>query len=221
MAVIIPIADSSAWRRAGSSGVITMIPLSIHEAVVFAIVFTAWRLAPRARTAHDDLILLAAASLTQPGKLQCRARHFDIMKNTLDAKDHQIIDLLKANARRPLVALAKEIGLSRSAAQERLQRLETSGVIRGYTVEVVWPDDHTVEAWLTVRLDSGVSCIQVVPQILKAPTVRLCHALAGDIDILIRLCATSADEVSRCRDELSAVPGICSVTTHVVLAAHR
>jgi Lrp/AsnC family transcriptional regulator, leucine-responsive regulatory protein len=143
------------------------------------------------------------------------------MKNTLDAKDLLLIDLLVANARQPLLALARGIGLSRSATQERLQRLERSGVIRGYAAQVVWPQDRPVEAWLTIRLEPGIQCHDVVPTILATPGVRLCHALAGDIDGLVRVSAKSAEEVSGMRDRLSALPGIKSITTHFVLAAHR
>ena len=48
----------------------------------------------------------------------------------LDATDHQLIALLQDNARLSTVALAKTVGLSRSAVQERLQRLEAAGILR-------------------------------------------------------------------------------------------
>ena len=143
------------------------------------------------------------------------------MKTSLDARDLLLIDLLTANARRPLAALAREIGLSRSATQERLQRLESSGVVRAYRAEIAWPERESVEAWLVIKLADGVKCAEVVPKILKVPEVRLCHALAGDLDLLVRLRARNAEQVSAQRDALSAIAGVGSVTTHVVLAAHR
>src|SRR5258705_13663603 len=55
-------------------------------------------------------------------------------KRSLDDTDRKLIALLRANARTPTAALARTLGLSRSAVQERLRRLERDQVIRGYTL---------------------------------------------------------------------------------------
>lgn len=143
------------------------------------------------------------------------------MKKSLDPKDIQLIEALRANARTPLVTLAKALGLSRSATQERLQRLERNGVIKGYAAQVAWPDEAEVGVWFSVRLTEGVKCAQVVPGILAMSEVRLCHALAGEIDLLVRATASDPDHASALRERLVALAGIQSVTTHLVLAAHR
>src|SRR3990167_3212193 len=58
------------------------------------------------------------------------------MTTPLDALDRQLIELLKVNARLPMVKLAKALGCARSTAQLRLKALEDAGVITGYTVGV-------------------------------------------------------------------------------------
>ena len=143
------------------------------------------------------------------------------MKSTLDAKDLLLIDLLVRNARQPLLHLARSIGLSRSATQERLRRLERNGVIHGYSAKIAWPLEMSAEAWLMIKLDHGAGCSAVVPTILAMPGVRLCHALAGEVDGLVNIVAHNVSDVSKLRDALSAVPGVASVTTHFVLASHR
>ncbi|HEY1386577.1 MAG TPA: AsnC family transcriptional regulator, partial [Dongiaceae bacterium] len=55
-------------------------------------------------------------------------------KRNLDDTDRRLISLLRANARMPTAALGRHLGLSRSAVQERLKRLERDGVITGYTI---------------------------------------------------------------------------------------
>src|SRR5690606_22974229 len=55
-------------------------------------------------------------------------------KRIIDDIDRLLISLLSANARQPAALLARRLGLSRSAVQERLKRLERDGVIAGYTV---------------------------------------------------------------------------------------
>jgi DNA-binding Lrp family transcriptional regulator len=58
------------------------------------------------------------------------------MSASLDTLDRQLIELLKVNARLPMVKLAKALGCARSTVQLRLNALEDSGVITGYTVGV-------------------------------------------------------------------------------------
>ena len=58
------------------------------------------------------------------------------MKRRLDETDRRLIARLQENALIPTAALARDVGLSRSAVQERLERLEKSQTITGYTVQL-------------------------------------------------------------------------------------
>src|SRR5688572_17167169 len=97
----------------------------------------------------------------------------------IDAIDRQLIARLQDDARTPVVALAQAVGLSRSAVQERLRRLERDGVIAQYTLRLGAEDG--VQAWLMLRYADGFSCDDVLPAIAPWPQVRLCHSLAGDV----------------------------------------
>ncbi len=46
-------------------------------------------------------------------------------------RDEELLGLLKLNAREPVASLARKLGVSRTTVQDRLKRLETSGVIGG------------------------------------------------------------------------------------------
>lgn len=54
----------------------------------------------------------------------------------LDSKDRQILEALQVDARQSLASLGKRIGLSQPAMSERVKKLETAGVITGYTAQV-------------------------------------------------------------------------------------
>ena len=55
---------------------------------------------------------------------------------TNNGKDEQLIGLLRENARLSVSDLARRLNVSRTAAQVRLEKLERSGVIAGYTVRL-------------------------------------------------------------------------------------
>lgn len=54
----------------------------------------------------------------------------------LDETDMEILRMLAANGRRPFSDIAGEVGLSGPAVSDRVQRLQESGVINRFTVDV-------------------------------------------------------------------------------------
>ena len=55
---------------------------------------------------------------------------------TLDATDHEILALLREDARRTLSDIASRVTLSTAAVKRRIDRLQELGVILGYTVQL-------------------------------------------------------------------------------------
>src|SRR5579863_8487445 len=53
-----------------------------------------------------------------------------------DAIDLQIISILQANGRMPLVKLGEQVGLSAPSVNERVKKLEDGGIITGYHASV-------------------------------------------------------------------------------------
>lgn len=54
----------------------------------------------------------------------------------LDDTDREIISILRADARTPVATLAQKLRVSRGTVQNRLHKMEESGVITGYTVRL-------------------------------------------------------------------------------------
>lgn len=138
----------------------------------------------------------------------------------LDDTDRRMIALLRENARMPLVTLAKKIGLSRSAAQERLTRLEDSGAIARYTIQSGASESDPCSAWIAIRCAPGYRCATVVPHVLRHAEVRLCHSLAGPIDLLVFAQAANHSELMEFRERLAAIEGVADVQTAPMLTAH-
>ena len=53
-----------------------------------------------------------------------------------DSKNIEIVRLLQKNPRMSIAELARKIGMSNPAAKERVLRLEKSGLIAGYRLEI-------------------------------------------------------------------------------------
>lgn len=133
-----------------------------------------------------------------------------------DATDRQLIALLQDNARTPVVALARAVGLSRSAVQERLQRLEASGAIVQYTVRL-GARGEPLQAWLLLRYAEGFSCDDLVPQLAALPEVRRADSVAGELDLLVRVETATPSALADLRERIAALRGVDDVTTLTVL----
>lgn len=137
--------------------------------------------------------------------------------NSLDDKDRKLLVALTADARASLVALAREIGLSRSATHDRITRLEERGIIQGYTI-VQRPDIlPSFQAFLTIKLEPATRDTDIAPAIAQKPGVKDTFCLAGDIDILVNCACHSMEELSDLRENIAAEPGVLAVHTRMVL----
>ena len=141
------------------------------------------------------------------------------MRRHLDQLDEHILRLLRRDGRMPIVTLADTIGLSRSATQERLARLERAGTIEGYTIKLGASADVTC-AWLLVRLSPGRACATLVPTLLERSEVRTCHSVAGDIDLIMRVEVADAAALLQLREDLAQLEGVASVITAPILRVH-
>jgi len=139
----------------------------------------------------------------------------------LDDRDRLLIEILRGDARRPIVALARDLNLSRSATQERLAKLRSSGTIKGYTIVDGAGEGGRQSAYLSISFDPGFQCAQVVPKIKLIPGVTLIHSVTGPIDLIVRVEADSVGEIELCRSAVAEVPGVNAISTAVVLDKHR
>ncbi|MGH7155450.1 MAG: Lrp/AsnC family transcriptional regulator, partial [Acetobacteraceae bacterium] len=106
-----------------------------------------------------------------------RLRRPDLL---LDARNLDLLRLLRANPRIPVSELARGVGMSAPAVRERLQRLEESGVIAGYRVELDPAAlGYPVEAMVRVRPAPG-QLSRIADLAKRMPEVVECRRVAGE-----------------------------------------
>jgi Lrp/AsnC family transcriptional regulator, leucine-responsive regulatory protein len=138
-------------------------------------------------------------------------------KPDLDDMDRRLLAELNADARLTQVALAARVGLSRSAVQERLKRLERDGVILGYRLRLGQNSDPGVRAYLLVR-GSGPNHEKALRRLQGFPEVCVADSVSGDIDLVLQLEAERLEDINRIRDEVAKLPGIASTQTLLVMS---
>jgi DNA-binding Lrp family transcriptional regulator len=136
----------------------------------------------------------------------------------MDETNRQILGLLQENARMPIKSIAARVGLARSSVRERIARMEASGVIRAYRVELGAAGAKTaaVEAYLIIRLEK-TPAPKTIARIVAHPDVARCSSIGGDIDVIVETQTADVAALNRLRDELAAYPHVVDLTTALIL----
>lgn len=104
-----------------------------------------------------------------------------------DDLDWKIIELLQLNSRLSYAFIGRKIGLSASAVAERVQRLEDTDVIKGYSV-VINPKKVglPLSAYISISLNSN-NFSTFLNSLCEFPEVVQCSRVTGN-DCLIMKC---------------------------------
>lgn len=142
-------------------------------------------------------------------------------KRSLDDIDRRLISELSANARTPAALLARRLGLSRSAVQERLKRLERDGVIAGYTVTLGLDAADAARAGVSaqVMLTLEPKLQQRAVDALRGlPEVKSAHTVSGQYDLVAEVTAPTSEALDDVLDRIGKLPGVKRTTSSILLA---
>jgi DNA-binding Lrp family transcriptional regulator len=137
---------------------------------------------------------------------------------SLSAKDQELISLLQLNARAPVSALARKLGLSRTTVQDRLRRLEQSGVIAGYQIRLAeGAEPGGIRAFVTIEVEPKRTN-EVSRALLKMPQVEALYSVSGKYDLVALVRTASAEDMDRFLDVAGVVPGVTGTESAVILS---
>ena len=139
----------------------------------------------------------------------------------MDATDHQLLSLLRKDARTPVATLAHRLGVSRGTVTNRVTKLEDAGVIVGYTVRLR-PDAQPSEisAWMSIAVE-GNETRSVIASLLGEPGVATLHDTNGRWDLLAELRAGNLSELSQVLERIRLIRGISNTETSIHLETYR
>lgn len=139
----------------------------------------------------------------------------------LDATDRHLLRLLQEKGRATNAELAEAVHLSESACFRRVRTLEGDGVITGYAATV---DPRAVGVGLTVYVSITLSSqaqdlLAAFEQaVAAAPEIMECHLMTGQADYMIRLVASSVEDLERLHATLlTRLPGVARINSSIAL----
>jgi len=135
----------------------------------------------------------------------------------IDAIDQRLLAQLRDNARATTSELARQLGLSRSTVQSRLNKLLESRVITGFTVRLGESyAGSLIRAHVLIELEQKLTG-QAQARLKRMPAVTALYAISGAYDMIAMVEARSTDELSRLLDQIADLDGIARTNSSVIL----
>lgn len=138
-----------------------------------------------------------------------------------DNIDQRLIQLLRHDARRSVSDLALELKLSRATVRARMERLERSGDILGYTVilraEAI---EMPVRGLMLIEIE-GRASDRVIDSLSGFAEVTAIHTTNGKWDLIAEIATDSLSALDAILRKIRLIPGITGSETNLLLATPR
>lgn len=132
--------------------------------------------------------------------------------------DEALLSLLREDARASTAQIARKLGLSRTTVQSRIERLQRSGVIAGYTVRVADAFERERIRALILLTVLPKHMPAVVEALRAMPQVRSLQSVSGPWDLVAVAVVPTIGEMDELTDRIGAVPGVERTTSSLVLS---
>ncbi|HKO00460.1 MAG TPA: Lrp/AsnC family transcriptional regulator, partial [Thermoanaerobaculia bacterium] len=131
--------------------------------------------------------------------------------------------LLSKDGRLPAAQLGEQVGLSRPAVAERIEKLERNGVIRG-TTAVIDPNavGRFVTAFVAARVNGNLpsSASKAFQQMMRSEEVLEVHTVAGEDCFYIKVRTDSLTSLNVVVNKLTHAPFNLVTRTTIVMKTH-
>lgn len=134
----------------------------------------------------------------------------------LDDLDLHIIRLLEEDGRQSFSLLGEKVGLSKTPCWNRVNRLQSAGVIEGYGARIK-PELIGLALRALVQVVVEFDKYKAFEEAVnKHHRIHWCQATTGEFDYVMEVLASNMGELdSLLREELSGLPGVHRFTTSI------
>ncbi|WP_300588933.1 Lrp/AsnC family transcriptional regulator [Marivita sp.] len=139
----------------------------------------------------------------------------------MDSTDKRLISILRHNGRASVSDLATTLNLSRATVRARLDRLQASGDVVGFTV--VLKEDVSrdpVRALMMIGIE-GRGTDRVIRQLTSLPQVRALHSTNGRWDVIAELGTETLEALDDVLSCIRKFDGVSQSETSLLLSTRK
>ena len=144
------------------------------------------------------------------------------MSSSVEEIDRAIISALTVDGRLSYTDLADRVGLSVSAAHQRVRRLEQRGVLKGYSARV----DYTalelpLTAFVAIRPLDPSQADDAPDRLANLPEIEACYSVAGEDHYLLLVRVRGPQDLERLLQDIRSAANVSTRTTVVLSTAYE
>jgi Lrp/AsnC family leucine-responsive transcriptional regulator len=141
-------------------------------------------------------------------------------RDQLSDIDARILAVLQRDGRKPYADVGAEVGISGPSAYDRIKKLESRGVIRGYAAQVdPVALGFGILAFTWITQAPGTTATDLTGDFARIPEIEECHHVAGDADYLLKIRARDTRDLERVVHEIQATRHVFTTETDVVFSS--
>jgi len=145
--------------------------------------------------------------------------NISLIINLMDTTDIKILNYLQENSRENASGISEKVNMSVSAVIERIKKLESSGIIKQYTV-IIDPKKtgKDVMAFISVSIEHPKYNDCFTDFVRQNENIIECNYITGDFDFLLKVCVSSTGTLEKVLNEIKSVQGVSLTRTLIVLS---
>lgn len=136
----------------------------------------------------------------------------------IDEIDRKIIGQYVLDARQSYHQVAKKIGVAVSTVQARTKKLESEGIIKGYTAILDYDKLGLTVTAITEITTVGGKLLEIESKLSQMQQASAVYDVAGTTDAIIIGKFRTTGELSKFAKTIQAIPNVTSTQTHIVLS---
>lgn len=135
----------------------------------------------------------------------------------INEKDEELISILRCNARASISDIARSLDVSRTAIQNRINKLENKGVIKSYSIELgeIYKNQLTsinvsLKVKPNLRKNVGIA-LRKIHQISKI------YSISGEFDLLMIIEVQTLQDLSAILEVICNLDGVERTNSSIIL----
>lgn len=129
--------------------------------------------------------------------------------------------MLRENARISITEIAQKTRNSRSTVQKRIEYMEATSIITGYTVRIK-PNlnPQLIQAWMSIMVE-GNKAQAVIKELRLDPAIQTLHTTNGKWDLLVEIQSDNLVNFDLILSRIRSISGIYNSETNILLSTYK
>ncbi|MFQ3191978.1 MAG: DNA-binding Lrp family transcriptional regulator [Paraglaciecola sp.] len=135
----------------------------------------------------------------------------------INEKDEELISILRCNARASVSDIARSLDVSRTAIQNRINKLENKGIIKSYSVELgdIYKNQLTsINVSLKVKPNLRKNVGIALRKIHQISTI---YSISGEFDLLMIIEVQTLQDLSAILEVICNLDGVERTNSSIIL----